>query len=98
MRNKLYFAFRRAGSARSQTSDTLQRYVKAIPRKGEFAFDREPSPAGSARSQTSDTLQRYVKAIPRKGEFAFDREPSPAALSRQAEHSPKSGTKIRKKS
>ena len=44
-----------AGSARSQTSDIPQRYIKAIPREGEFAFDREPSPAGSARSQTSMT-------------------------------------------
>ncbi len=50
-----------AGSARSQTSDIPQRYIKAIPREGEFAFDREPFPAGSAAAKLrilfSDTLK-----------------------------------------
>ena len=66
MRNKFYFAFRRAGSARSQTSDTLQRYVKAIPRKGEFAFDREPSPAGSAAAELRIFLSGTLKLSPER--------------------------------
>lgn len=41
----------RAANRRSQTSDTPQRYIKAIPREGEFAFDREPSPAGNAAAE-----------------------------------------------
>ena len=69
-----------AGSARSQTSDIPQRYIKAIPREGEFAFDREPSPAASRRSRASGMCSGNLKLYPESEAYLqFKRSPTGSA-------------------
>lgn len=70
----------RAANRRSQTSDTPQRYIKAIPREGEFAFDREPSPAASRRSRASGMCSGNLNLYPESEAYLqFKRSPTGSA-------------------
>ena len=97
MRNKFYFAFRRAGSAAAKLRILFSDTLKLSPER-ESVHLIGSRPRRAVPQPNFNDVRRYCASSPkRKYDLIPPRYP-PAALSRQAEHSPKSGTKIRKKS